>query len=542
MNAKSLLDFMKKEDTLRRAYHYCVNDRIKFDFYFDYIELHNACIIEEKLIKSLSAKLREPESYKTGVAYAFYPAKTDLCYRRMIYIPIEDLIVRYAFIIALAEQIDDKLSPHCFANRRAKDNRAGEYLLKDFADDCWPAFCNWQLTNIENYSVLVKTDISSFYDSVSHEYFLNDITKQLSIKDTSLIDLLRKLLEVNVVTYCFYKNRPRKKTIMKQGLVTGNGAEGYLANLYLRNIDEAMMKIPNIEFGRYNDDIRIFSNSKEAALKAVLILQELLLTKGLNLNSSKTEIADNKGDIEELRSKLFHPSRFREEEEEEGNERAIDLSSDDESKKEIYKSKIDKDFRQSDRVFSEKDTLLTSKDAKAYCKFIQNKDILPYNQRLPGHIANLKKIVIHWRGNAKFATWLIIQSAFFNGIPDNTQKAARKSIVELLKKDDLEYYAQYRLIHHLVKVRETFNKHRYIDALSEKERNEVIGQIPKLLAKPSFELQLICLYLLFITGNSEEEISECVKSYIPKPLGKPIKKAFSKLRRLIKVRDNHNST
>lgn len=99
-------------------------------------------------------------------------------------------------------------------------------------------------------------------------------------------------------------NKVQDIEFIKQGLPIGNSTEGFLVNVYLKKIDESMAT-HKIEFGRYNDDMRIFSNNKQHVLNAVLILQQLLLTKGLNLNAGKTMIAENEEQIENLRAKAY---------------------------------------------------------------------------------------------------------------------------------------------------------------------------------------------------------------------------------------------
>ena len=47
-----------------------------------------------------------------------------------------------------------------------------------------------------------------------------------------------------------------------------------------------------INFGRYVDDFRFFTNTKAESLKALIVLQEFLLKRGLNLNTSKTKLIE----------------------------------------------------------------------------------------------------------------------------------------------------------------------------------------------------------------------------------------------------------
>jgi hypothetical protein len=60
----------------------------------------------------------------------------------------------------------------------------------------------------------------------------------------------------------------------------------------------------NAAYGRYVDDMRLFGNSRQEVLQNLRILQEQLLRKGLNLNSSKTEIAEDQQSRDLLMSRV----------------------------------------------------------------------------------------------------------------------------------------------------------------------------------------------------------------------------------------------
>ncbi|MFM6073402.1 MAG: RNA-directed DNA polymerase, partial [Dolichospermum sp.] len=85
----------------------------------------------------------------------------------------------------------------------------------------------------------------------------------------------------------------------QQGLLIGNSTEGYLANILLSQLDELMIS-HNFNYARYVDDIKIVTNTKQEAIRAVNILQEELHRIGLNLNSTKTEIIQNPKSVEDL--------------------------------------------------------------------------------------------------------------------------------------------------------------------------------------------------------------------------------------------------
>ncbi len=169
-DAARLLKQVTIKANLQRAFRYAHHDRQK-EWFYDPFELEWAERAESTIIDELADELKEPLNYQLKPAYAYLTPKTDLCYRRMIYIPFKDLVVRYAFASVVADLVDQDLSPRCFANRRDCDASSGLFL-QDFATVSWPNFCKWQRDNSEEARLptLLRTDISAFYDAISHKY------------------------------------------------------------------------------------------------------------------------------------------------------------------------------------------------------------------------------------------------------------------------------------------------------------------------------------------------------------------------------------
>src|SRR5258708_5761899 len=119
-DAARLLKEVVKKTTLRRAFRYAHRDRSK-EWFYDPFELEWAARNEEAIVKDLAEELQDPMNYQLKPAYAYFTPKTELCCRRMIYIPFKDLVVRYAFAMVVADLVDQDLSPNCFANRRDHD-------------------------------------------------------------------------------------------------------------------------------------------------------------------------------------------------------------------------------------------------------------------------------------------------------------------------------------------------------------------------------------------------------------------------------------
>ena len=535
MDHVRILNEIRNRSTLEQAFDCALHDRTHTDYYFDYFEIEYVQANRKQILDELVEELKQPEQYTPRLAYAYYPPKTSLCYRRMVYLPFKDLLIRYAFCIILSTYLESTMSQNSFANRRASGARAKVALLEDFSSVSWPNFCEWQRDSIKESTMLVRTDISSFYDSISHRYLVNAVAYELSLSsDSGVMKLFERLLSITVVSYSQADGDIRRDEL-NQGLPIGNSSEGYLANIYLNQVDGKMNEFAaskGLSFGRYNDDMRIFGKSREDALTGIRVLQELLLVKGLNLNGSKTTIAEDSTGIEDLRSKIYEfESSHGDEGQEDEDEVVIGA---DEQPASSLKAHVDDHFHEFKKRFEPGQIIARDDVAKDFCKFMSATSadgtrLLQLSDRLPQHIQMLGEVMRNWQGSGKHAAWLLVQSAFDSRIPTKTRKSAGMMIFTLLEAAGVSSYLKYRILHHLVKLRQKSRGHqfRYIDKLTTKGQTRLRKLIPQFVAEPAFELNIVALHALRCLGASSEEIKAVVKAGSRHPNSEPILNAIS---------------
>lgn len=78
----------------------------------------------------------------------------------------------------------------------------------------------------------------------------------------------------------------------QHGLPQGPVASGFLANLYLHEVDQAMQASQGIFYRRYVDDFYLLAETEERLRQGVVALNEHLGRLGLELKEEKTEIGD----------------------------------------------------------------------------------------------------------------------------------------------------------------------------------------------------------------------------------------------------------
>jgi hypothetical protein len=504
----SFLRDLASESTLKRALVYAIYHREHSDFFFDPFELEDGKTKENDIVSLLHEELSDLENYTTSPAFAYYPPKNGLCYRRMIYLPFKDLVARYALVTLIADKTNAGLYRDSFANRRATGTDSTRMLLEPFATTSWPRFCNWQKEQARHYKVLLKTDISAFYDSISHESLIHALADILAIPiEGKLLGWFSRLLKSRIFSYSTDSTKIISCEELRQGLCIGNALDGYLANIYLREADAHMERFCSsrkIAYGRYNDDVRIFANTKTEAKEAILLLQQCLLTKGLNLNASKTKFADTKEEIEELISKSYSYLDYEED---------YDV----ETENNPLKESLDQPFDYDDG-FSISNQVNNESDAKKFCRCLHKK--LKLADRKITQMQQLAIFLEEFPGSTRYACWLLAQTSASEKCSPEARTAACTQIVKVLNNTNISPYAKYRLLHHLTKKRSSGN--RFIDKLD----NDVLDSIDKLaldfIGAPAFELAIGALYYLWVRGKSHTELIELLHKNAPKPIAVPL--------------------
>jgi len=140
--------------------------------------------------------------------------------------------------------------------------------------------------NFEKY--IVRTDIESFYESVPQVALMRVISgnQLLSPKSKKLIvGLLHHFNQLS--------GQLALPMVDRKGVPRGVGVSAYLAELYMRAVDEQIRQLPDLVFyGRYVDDmIAIYSPLKKLPANTFLRkIERIVNQEGLNLKKTGTPI------------------------------------------------------------------------------------------------------------------------------------------------------------------------------------------------------------------------------------------------------------
>lgn len=130
--------------------------------------------------------------------------------------------------------------------------------------------------------ILIKADISQFYESVPHEKLLKKILNNVNLNIKSK-QIINSLLDS-------YKSVSGQAV----GILRGIGISAFLSELYMQDIDEQIKNLPDLTyFARYVDDIvMIFTPSAQVEKqeeKYFIEFENIISKNLLTLNKDKTK-------------------------------------------------------------------------------------------------------------------------------------------------------------------------------------------------------------------------------------------------------------
>lgn len=303
------------EKNLKKAWRYVKKD-IRDDFVFDVIDYDDIRNNIDHLISFLHNQIEAKQYYPIPTVKINVPKNLHSVRPGTTVSPI-DLIVLYAITQQLAPLLDPLLSDSTYAYRlNPKAEESNEHLFKnreeltktcietnrenllnneDVENDIdfpynwfrnWKAFHNLSKEASKNYAYVAVTDITAFFENISLDLLRNILLEKLKTTERELIDRLFCLLE-------YWLWSPDGNLSRNIGLLQGNDVSSFLSNLYLLDLDDAMLKIVggnNNKYYRYVDDIKLFTNDEDEARQVLLKLEETLRKLHLNVQSSKTKI------------------------------------------------------------------------------------------------------------------------------------------------------------------------------------------------------------------------------------------------------------
>lgn len=247
-----------------------------------------------KNIKSLSNAL-ERGTFKFSSVKGVAHAKKNKGYRPLLISEVQDRIVHKA----LALKLESKLA-HKF---KIKNVCSFAYQKKLSIQDAILKMASYYR---QGYIYLLEADIQSFFPSVNKQMLLNNVCSKLP--DNSIDALIQGSLNQELGNRDELRKRDQKIYddiffSAEEGIPQGNALSPLLANIFLADFDQRMIK-EKIKMIRYADDFIIMCKTRAEAEKAYSIAVDELETKlGLKLYPLK-----EKAEPDEKISRILKPA------------------------------------------------------------------------------------------------------------------------------------------------------------------------------------------------------------------------------------------
>lgn len=310
------------EDNLKIAWKYARID-LRDDFVFDVIGYEDILHNIDLVIRSLHSQIQEDQYYPAPLLRVDVPKNEHSCRPGTTVMPV-DLIGLYALAQQLVPMLDPLLSDSARAYRlNPKSSKSGQPLLaskneqggqdkvetqvaiaeaaatteEDSEQDTgaefpYDWFANWlpfhqqSMAAAEKHEYAAVTDITAFFENIPLNLLRESLKEKLNTQQRTLIDRMFRLLE-------FWDWNPSGNLPRAIGLPQGNDVSSFLANVYLADLDNAMLDIvggDTSKYYRYVDDTKVYTDDRDEARRALVTLEQVLRTLGLNTQSAKTKI------------------------------------------------------------------------------------------------------------------------------------------------------------------------------------------------------------------------------------------------------------
>ena len=259
-----------------------LRDNLIQDLY-DYYDFNY--FIEDKAVTIISDIKKGTYRSQTPLVYKI-EKKYGVC-RHMILPQPMDALVLQALTEYLYPIIKKKEpSKNAFYSRNRSFNKKPHEVV-DFDSFSWLE--NWKRMQEEIFrfnqhkKYIVVTDLTNYFDSIDLQDLRHFISTNFNVNETTVDLIFRIIVDIAWI--------PDYLPFTPRGLPTINiEAIRLLAHAYLFEIDKILKKKANNNFARWMDDITIGCDSIKEATEIISSISDVLKSRGLALNLSKTNI------------------------------------------------------------------------------------------------------------------------------------------------------------------------------------------------------------------------------------------------------------
>lgn len=202
--------------------------------------------------------------YKFSVPKKHSISKGSTGKKRIVYTFNDDEMIILKFISYLLYDYDYLFSPNLYSFRKSSSVKNAIRNISSIK----------KLSKMSGY----KVDIQNYFNSIDVDILVDNLKDD--IKDERLYSLFCELLKNEYVEY------NGEIISEKKGVMAGTPISAFLANYYIKEIDDFFWN-KKLVYARYADDIIIFCNNKEELIAYQGILKDFINKYNLSINSKK---------------------------------------------------------------------------------------------------------------------------------------------------------------------------------------------------------------------------------------------------------------
>lgn len=276
------MSLIANRDLLRNAWRRVLTSRNIAYRQFQRREIEAFGTCHEALLDEIYAQLSDQTYSPTKPDRVDVP-KGELSTRTAALLTLPDWIVYTALGTLVSEAVMPseqwRYNKSVFSNRprRARRRPGGFFHLWETQYNRFNKACE---AASGKHPFLLECDLTAFYDLIDHQLLLSKIRRYM--KDVYSLELLEVML------------RGWTGTTIGHGLPQGLEVSGFLADMFLFQVDDELQGGSSYSYLRYVDDIRVFSGSRRECEALAVRLESSVKTLGLVPNSSKTQILDTR--------------------------------------------------------------------------------------------------------------------------------------------------------------------------------------------------------------------------------------------------------
>ena len=243
------------------------NEFLEYKLSKDFVHDKEKKLLEEyihnKKYKDICEKITN-NNYHFSIPKKHVISKGHSSKKRIVYTFNDDEMIILKFISFLLYDYDNLFSPNLYSFRKASSVKNAIKNISNIKN----------INNMHGY----KVDISNYFNSIDVNNLLNLL--KTDIKDSLLLSIFDDILANEDVLYC---NDIIKE---KKGAMAGISISAFLANYYIKEIDEYFWN-EKLVYLRYADDIILFCSSKKELYRYVQTLKDFFEKYNLTINKDK---------------------------------------------------------------------------------------------------------------------------------------------------------------------------------------------------------------------------------------------------------------